>query len=172
MNDPEHAELPLLYASFPAAKDPDFQNRYPGRSTIELITLADHTPYARWEQQAWQKRGADYEAAKERMTERMLDRFFEVMPTLKGRIDHCELSTPLSTRHFTNYAHGEIYGLSHTPERFRNRELSVHTPIRGLYLTGQDLVSCGIGGALSSAMLTATVLLKRNLFKELAGRGR
>lgn len=167
VKDPDHAPLPMLYASFPAAKDPDFQNRYPGKSTIELITLGDYNRFEQWEKESWKKRGADYESLKENMMERMLDRFFEIMPALKGKIDHQELSTPLSTKHFVNYAHGEIYGLTHTPQRFSNHALSVHTPVKGLYLTGQDIVSCGIGGALSAAMITATVLLRKNMFRSL-----
>jgi all-trans-retinol 13,14-reductase len=34
--------------------------------------------------------------------------------------------------------------------------LRVTTPIRGLYLTGQDLVSCGVSAALMGGVLTAT----------------
>jgi len=45
------------------------------------------------------------------------------VPASRGRIDYTEVSTPLSTRHFANYEHGEIYGLSATPARFRLRSL-------------------------------------------------
>ena len=34
------APFPMLYFSFPSAKDPDFQRRHPGRATAELITMA------------------------------------------------------------------------------------------------------------------------------------
>lgn len=168
--DPDHAELPLLYASFPAAKDPDFQNRYPGRSTIELITLGDYSRFASWENSPWKKRGTTYEDMKAQLATRMLDRFFNVMPALKGKIDYQELSTPLSTRHFVNYPQGEIYGLTHTPDRFGSQALSVYTPVKGLYMTGQDIVSCGIGGALSAALLTGTVLLRKNMFNVTLGK--
>jgi all-trans-retinol 13,14-reductase len=170
LKDPDNQPLPLVYASFPAAKDPDFQNRFPGRSTIELITLADHTRFRKWEGTKWNNRGEEYESLKERMTGRMLDRFFEAMPQIRGRIDHAELSTPLSTRHFVNHQNGEIYGLNHTPERFLDRSISVTSPLKGLHLTGQDIISCGIGGALASAMATASVILGRNLFHSLRRR--
>jgi len=52
-----------------------------------------------------------------------------------GKVDHVELSTPLTTRHFAGHPHGEIYGLAHTPARFAARQLRPHTPIAGLYLT-------------------------------------
>lgn len=167
LQDPENAPLPLVYASFPAAKDPDFQRRYPGRSTIELITLGDYGRFSQWEATPWKKRGADYEGLKDRMADRMLERFFEVMPHLRGKLDYWELSSPLSTRHFVNYPQGEIYGLAHTPGRFLDQRLSVRTPFRNLYLTGQDIVSCGIGGALNAAFLTATVMTGKNAFQAL-----
>lgn len=171
LKDPDSSPLPLVYASFPAAKDPDFQNRFPGRSTIELITLADPDRFSRWQDTRWNRRGNDYEALKERLSQRMLDRFFEAMPQVKGHIDHAELSTPLSTTHFVNHPQGEIYGLNHTPERFLDTSIGVRSPLRGLLLTGQDIVSCGIGGALASAMVTASVILGRNLFRNI-GRQR
>ena len=167
LDDPEVSPLPLLYASFPSAKDPLSQTRHPGRSTIELITLADHKRFEEWRDTGWMKRGIEYEKVKEAYSARMLERFFEEMPGLRGRIDHAELSTPLSTRHFVNHPHGEIYGLSHTHERFLNGSIGVHGPLRGMYLTGQDIVTCGIGGALSAAMATASVILGKNLFKSI-----
>jgi all-trans-retinol 13,14-reductase len=42
--------------------------------------------------------------------------------------------------------------------------LRPRTPIEGLYLTGQDVAACGIMGALSGAVTTASTILRRNLF--------
>jgi len=161
--DPESAEFPVVYISFPAAKDPDFQRRYPGRSTIELITLGDYRQVGQWADRPWKKRGADYEQFKERTAKRLLEKLYDYLPQTRGKVDYYELSTPLTTRHFVNYAHGEIYGLCHTPQRFASPDLSVSTPVSNLYLTGQDVVSCGIGGALSAAMITGIVLTDRRL---------
>ena len=87
------------------------------------------------------------------------------MPGLRGRIRHAELSTPLSTAHFAGYPSGEIYGLNHTPARFRERWLKPRTPVKGLYLTGQDISSCGVAGAMVGGVLTASVVLGRNLMR-------
>ncbi len=162
--DPE-APLPVVYASFPSAKDPTFEERFPGRSTIELITLAPFERYMRWYGSEWRERPEAYEAHKRRLSERLLAALYGQLPQLRGRIDHHELSTPLSTRHFANYERGEIYGLEHTPQRFRERFLKPRTPIENLYLTGQDIVSCGVAGAMAAGYLTASVILKRNLLK-------
>ena len=79
-------------------------------------------------------------------------------------MDYWELSTPVTTRHFANYGQGEIYGLAHTPARFRlRRPLRPHPPIRNLYLTGQDIAVCGIVGAMIGGFLCASAILGGNL---------
>ncbi|MCK5280711.1 MAG: NAD(P)/FAD-dependent oxidoreductase [Cyclobacteriaceae bacterium] len=167
LKDPENEEFPVVYVSFPAAKDPDFQNRYPGKSTIEIITLSDYAIFQKWESEEWKKRGQEYEDLKERYSQRLLQKLYEQMPQLKGKVDYYELSTPLSTRHFVNYDHGEIYGLDHSPERFASKEIHVKSPIKNLYLTGQDMVSCGIAGALISSVVTSSVLTGKNMINKI-----
>lgn len=94
---------------------------------------------------------------------------YDQLPHLKGKIDYYELSTPLSTKHFVNYNQGEIYGLEHSPDRFASNAIHVKTPIKNLYLTGQDIVSCGVAGALISAVITSTVMTGKNMIKKIAG---
>jgi len=161
------APLPVTYLSFPSAKDPDFTRRHPGRSTIEVIGVAPYAWFQRWQDQPWKKRGGDYEALKQQLSERLLDALLRECPQLRGKIDHAELSTPLSTRHFAGHPHGEIYGLAHTPARFAARQLRPHTPISGLYLTGADICTAGVGGALMGGVLTAAAITRRNLINEL-----
>ena len=103
------------------------------------------------------------------MSERLLDIALVQRPSLKGHIVHSELSTPLSTRHFTGHPDGEIYGLDHTPARFR-LPLRAQTPVPGLFLAGQDLVSCGVAGALFGGALAAAAVLRGSLVTSLARR--
>ncbi|MFQ5350269.1 MAG: hypothetical protein ACE5EG_07500 [Thermoanaerobaculia bacterium] len=116
------------------------------------------------------RRGDEYESLKAELAERMLTELDRLLPQVRPAIDHQEVSTPLSTRHFANYERGEIYGLAHTPERFEARWLRPRTPLRGLWLTGQDVATCGIAGAMAGGYLTASAMLGRNLLKT-AGRG-
>lgn len=163
------APIPLVYASFPSAKDPSFTDRHPGKSTVELVTLGSIEWLRRFEGARWKKRGAEYDDWKARMSERLLEIALRERPSLKGHIVHSELSTPLSTRHFTAYPDGEIYGLTHTPARFR-LPLRAQTPVPGLFLTGQDLVTCGVAGAMFGGSITAAAVLRGTLLKSLATR--
>jgi all-trans-retinol 13,14-reductase len=165
--DPEQP-FPGLFISFPSAKDPDFAQRHPGRATIEVVTLAPYGWFERWADTRWKRRGADYDALKRRLAERMRAELERHVPAVRGKIDYCELSTPLSTSHFANSHQGQVYGPAATPERFRARTLSPRTPVRNLYLTGADAATMGVVGALAGGALAASAVLRRNV---MAGRG-
>ena len=157
------APLPVVYLSFPSAKDPSFQQRYPGKSTVEAITMAPYAAFSRWAETRWKRRGEEYDGLKERLATRLREALECQIPAVRGNIAHMELSTPITTRHFMNYGHGEIYGITSAPERFAMRELGARTPFRGLYLTGQDVASLGVVGALFGGVICASVALGRNL---------
>ncbi len=40
--DNPDGEFPLVYISFPSAKDPDWENRYAGKATVDIITFAPY----------------------------------------------------------------------------------------------------------------------------------
>jgi all-trans-retinol 13,14-reductase len=157
------APFGLLFISFPSAKDPDFERKYPGRATLEVVTLAPYDWFARWEGSRWKHRGEDYETFKKELATRLQSELERLVPAVAGKVDHTELSTPLTTRHFMNYERGEAYGLAATPERFRSRSLTPHTSVPGLYLTGQDVAMLGVGGALFGGVTTASAVLGKNL---------
>ncbi|MEJ2383680.1 MAG: NAD(P)/FAD-dependent oxidoreductase [Xanthomonadales bacterium] len=152
------ATPPLIYISFPSAKDPDFERRHPGRATIEIVAPGPYAWFERWAGTTWGQRGDDYEALKARISERLLEALYEKLPQLRGQVDFHELSTPLSTDWFCRYPRGEIYGLDHDPERFAQDWLRPKTEIPGLYLAGQDVVSCGVVGAMVGGLLAAVQL--------------
>lgn len=158
MDDPEANDIPLTYISFPSAKDPSFSERYPGRATIEIVAPGPFEWYEEWADKTWGKRGDEYEAKKEEYAQRLLKKLYEKFPHLEGKVDYYELSTPLSTNYFCRYSKGEIYGLDHTPGRFELDWLKPKTRIPGLYLTGQDIMTCGIVGAMLGGLLTTVAV--------------
>jgi len=162
LRDPA-APLPVLYISFPSAKDPEFERSHPGRATLEAVVFAPYEWFTGWEDSRWKHRAAEYEAFKQALAGRIQREVERNIPAIAGKIDHAELSTPLTTRHFMNYQQGEAYGLAATPERFRLRSLTPRTPIRNLYLTGQDVASLGVAGALFGGVMAASAVLSRNL---------
>ena len=154
---------PVSYISFPSAKDPDWQKKHPGTATIQVIASFPYNWMKQWEEEKWQKRGDEYEKVKEEIKNKLLEKLYETLPQTKGKVEVCELSTPLSTKHFSNYSNGEIYGLEHTPERFNLLQLRAKTNYKNLFLTGQDIVCVGVGAAMFSGLITSVAILKRNL---------
>ena len=120
-----------------------------------------------WSDSKWMKRGEEYESIKKNIAKRLLKVLYKQLPQLEGKINCYELSTPLTTKHFVNYNNGEVYGLDHSPSRFRQPFLKPRTKIKNFYLTGQDIVTAGVGGALFSGVLTAMAITGKNVLKKL-----
>jgi all-trans-retinol 13,14-reductase len=159
----EQQKSALTYISFPSAKDSAWKLQHPHKATVQVIRGADFSEVSAWKDEKWPRRNENYLELKRRWTEELKAKLLRELPHLEKHIVYTELSTPLSTLHFAGYSEGEIYGLSHTPSRFANRALRPQTPIKGLILTGQDIVTVGVGGALYSGVLAATVALKKSV---------
>jgi len=155
------APLPAVFISFPSAKDPTFGERHPGKATVEVVGWAPWDRFEAWSDTRLGRRGAAYAALKAELADRYLAVLLEHVPQLRGHVAFTDLSTPLTTRFFCAHEHGEIYGLDHTPQRFRERALGPRTGLRGLYLTGADACTAGVAGALFGAALCASAVAGR-----------
>ena len=89
----------------------------------------------------------------------MLSALYEKLPQLKGKVDYYEAGTPLTTQYYCDYRSGETYGLKHDSARFEQSWLTPKTKIPGLYLTGQDVLTCGVVPAAITGLMTASNVL-------------
>jgi all-trans-retinol 13,14-reductase len=153
------APFPVVYISFPSAKDPDYLKRHPGTATIEIVAPAPYEWFKQWQGTTWGQRGEDYDNFKAQLGERLMRHLYDKLPQLEGKVDYCEVSTPVSTEWFSAYRKGELYGLDHTPERLQQDWLGPRARIPGLWLTGQDTLTCGVTGAMMAGMLTTTAMV-------------
>ena len=158
LKDPSQP-FPLVYISFPSSKDPTWQDRYPGKSTVEMVTVTKMDWFEQWNGSMWQQRGDDYETYKAQLTQRLLEILFTRLPQLRDALDYCELSTPLSTQFYQLNACGEIYGLDHFVDRFGQSSLHPQTKLKNFYMTGSDVLTAGIGGALMGGLMTTMTML-------------
>jgi phytoene dehydrogenase-like protein len=149
------------FLSFPSLKDPEATAH-----TAEIIKLCDYHFFEKWQDQEWKQREAEYYELKEQITERWLNLVEKHYPGFKALVEYTELSTPLTIEHFTHRFHGAMYGVPEIPARYRQKWLNAKTPIKNLYLTGSDVWSLGIVGAMMGGMITASTLAgKWGLFK-------
>ena len=156
-------DFPVVYVSFPSAKDKAWNENHSGCATMEAITFSSWDWYSNWQESPWKKRGQEYEQEKQKLSNRILDIVTKEVPNIQTSIDYKELSTPLTIRDLANYQKGEMYGIDHDSNRFRQRWLRPQSEIKNLFFTGQDIMTAGVSSALFSGMLTASTILKENL---------
>jgi all-trans-retinol 13,14-reductase len=131
-----------------------------GGSTVQVIVGANYNWFKEWSGTKWHQRGEGYEAFKQKLQDKLMQKLGELFPNLPGRVVCSELSTPLSTEHFARWPRGGIYGINASPERYRQTNghgWGPTTPLPGLLLTGQDVVGDGIMPAFLSGTLAAQV---------------
>ena len=159
---------PGFFVSFASLKDPSHDPGPTQKYAGEMVTWADWDSVARWAHLPSGARGAEYKAFKQQVEDKMFALFSARFPDLAELVVFRELSTPLATAAITGHHQGRFYGLDGTPERVLSNALQAKTPIEGLYLTGQDVVSQGIQGALWGGILAAASIDPR-VFKQLRG---
>lgn len=164
--NPEVTDIPILFVSFPSLKDPKHEAGEKQKHTAEVLTAVNWEVFSKWEKSRHGARPEDYTALKQFVEEKMLDQFRRYFPEIASLITYHELSTPLSMAHFVRRQQGTSYGLETTPRRFLSRCLNVRTPIKGLYLAGQDVVTPGIAGAMMGGILAAAAIDPR-IFRQL-----
>ncbi len=142
------------YLSFPSAKSGD--DRF---HTAEILTALDPEAFAPWRDTESGRRGADYEALKQRISDGLLRLAELAVPGLSDLVVYKELSTPLTIQHFTSHPMGRFFGLPGTSERYRASPLRARTPVPGLVLTGSDMSSLGVVGAMIGGLAAASNIL-------------
>ena len=153
------------YVSFPSLKDPEATAH-----TAEIVAPADPASFAPWAGTRWMKRGEDYEAVKDRISDALLAEAERYLPGLSRLVVHRDLGTPLSTVHFTAHPAGESYGTPFLPGSVRQPWRTARTPVRGLYLAGADALFLGVTGAgmggVAAAVAAAGLGIMPRLVKE------
>ncbi|XP_046380496.2 all-trans-retinol 13,14-reductase-like [Haliotis rufescens] len=170
VEDAANSEVPLIYISFPAAKDPSWDTRFPGKSVVLLITIAKWEWFSEWKEGRDRHRGERYEELKMAIGRQMWKQTVSLFPNLDGQLEYMEVGTPVTNKHYLGAPLGEMYGMNHGLERL-SAETSINmrpaTGIPGLYMTGQDVHMCGFVSAILGGMLCAGSILNRNIINDI-----
>lgn len=148
-------EPPAMYVSFASLKDPSHEPGPKRQHSGEVLAFTDWSTVERWAALAPAERGKDYAQFKAASEQAIFSAFRRYFPKLADLVVFRELATPLATAYITGHQKGAFYGLEVTPRRLLSNALRMKTPINGLYLTGQDVVTPGIPGALWGGLLCA-----------------
>ncbi|KAM9212988.1 all-trans-retinol 13,14-reductase [Dugong dugon] len=164
------AHIPIFFISFPSAKDPTWEDRYPDRSTMNVLIPTAYEWFEEWQEEPKGKRSSDYETLKNVFVEAAMSVVLKLFPQLEGQVDSVTGGSPLTSQFYLAAPRGACYGADHDLGRLHPRVIAsvrAQSPIPNLYLTGQDIFTCGLMGALQGAMLCSGAILKRNLYLDL-----
>jgi len=141
--------------SFPSAKDPEWQTRYPDK-TVCVITLEAEDACRKIEQDGsiMYESVRDSFILKKSLEKRVafaMKKLKENFPETEGKDEYTTNSKPFKA------------GLSHTVERYIAAGLRTETPITGLYIGSSDLTSNTFEGAIQGGWLAAHSVMKYSL---------
>jgi all-trans-retinol 13,14-reductase len=160
-SEPWTQPMPMFVASG-SSKDPSWQGRFgKHKKTIVVLSTCPWEWVKPWAHMSHEERSKDqsYTAFKAKAKEALMEQGFRrVFPKLERYIVHTDVGTPLSTNNFLATDEGECYGRSATPGRWLCPDLSPYTPVPNLYLTGQDVCTLGLTGAIFGGYLTSCAI--------------
>ena len=149
LEDPIENPIPL-FIGFSCMKDPEWDSKYPGYSNCVILTVGKSEWFEEWGDTKPNKRGESYDNYKKQIGDRMMNELNRLYPQLEDKIESFNIATPLSTKYYMDI----------NSYRFLNGwDLKPRTPIKNLYLTGQDICTLGFTGAMMSGVLTANVMM-------------
>ncbi|XP_039073527.1 all-trans-retinol 13,14-reductase isoform X2 [Hyaena hyaena] len=164
------AHMPVLFIAPSSAKDPTWEDRFPGQSTMIVVVPTCYEWFEEWQDKAEGKRGSDYETLKNSFVEACLSVVMRLFPQLEGKVETVVGGSPLTHQFYLGAPRGACYGADHDLDRLHPHlmvSMRVQSPIPNLYLTGQDVFTCGLVGTLQGALLCCSAILKRNLYLDL-----
>ena len=126
-----------------------------------VISYMQMKDVAQWYGTKSGRRGADYEAFKQRKADRLLDAVERHFPGLRANIKHCYTSTPLTYRDYTGTEGGGMYGVARDISLGAACKVPHRTKVPNVFMTGQNINSHGMLGVLVGTMVTCDAILKR-----------
>ena len=180
----EPKDIGHVFITSSSCKDTSWRDEHPDRTVLEIMTSCPQKWFEEYAPNYHPLEGAsdpggkpgshgeEYKELKLKLSRLVWSRVVEVLnsmgatnlPESLDDVDYSEVGTPLTFAHFYFRDKGGFYGLDHDVHRFSPRNYyevlrPLISEVPGLYLTGQDVTTCGIGGALSGGVLAAGSVL-------------
>ena len=128
-------KVPALFISFSSAKDPTYATRHPGKQVALVVGPCMYKHVEDYKDDRVKHRRKEYIELKEKWTQIFMDGLLKHFPELKGKIDFVDFGSAVTNDFYLGTYRGAVYGLAHTPQRFRQHWLQCSSPIQGLMLS-------------------------------------
>ena len=144
-----------LYVSFASLNNPAARFH-----TVEVLELVDPRVVDQWRGTPEEERPESYRKLKDDLTERLIARLENDGPASGRRSRSPSSRRRCRSRPIQHSVLGSFYGLAATPQRLRSPRAGCRTPVKGLFVAGQDAWGSGVVGALAGGLMAANAVLK------------
>ena len=126
-----------------------------GRSILDIAIFANGKNWCELPKDEYKKKKAE-------VTELLIDRFSEIIPDIRERIEVVEVGTPHTMQRYTGNPDGAVFGYASTPTGHSIFRPRADTPVPGLYLASAwTFPGPGFGGTLAGGATTARIILNK-----------
>jgi len=150
-------EPPILVITFGSAKDKSWP--HPELITCQIMFMMEYKWFENHKDEKCGSRSEKYQSLKNILEEKCLESLYRFYPKVKGCVDYVDVGSPLSAEYYFQREKGGLYKLNYSPSQYIDWEVAKHlrfgTPIEGLYMTGEDLMTGGIINAQATGLLTS-----------------
>lgn len=91
---------PTLFITFPSAKDPLWEQRYPNKSTCIVITFGNFKWFSEWESSRVNHRGAEYDSLKKNIGDMIWKQTLALFPQLQDKVEFFDVGTPITNNYY------------------------------------------------------------------------
>lgn len=129
-----------------------------GSPRLETMTYYDHALFEAWADRPLLKRGAEYEAFKSDLADRVINMIAKVAPELPGLVLDRYTATPLTDESYTRAVGGSVFGISHDVGQQGKDRPQPRTRLKNLFFTGHSIMMPGICGTFINAFDTCEMI--------------
>lgn len=122
---------------------------------VSIICPCRYKDVKQWEMSMTGRRDSTYYAWKEQLGEAIIGVVKKYCEDKLGHLKIIDIATPLTFRDYMNAPNGCLYGVKH---RIVDMPFMPQTRVKGLYLSGQAIISAGVMGAMVAGFVSAAAI--------------
>lgn len=129
---------------------------------VSIICPWRYKDVQQWEMSMTGRRDQTYYAWKERVADAIISVVKKCCEDKLGHLKIVDMATPLTFRDYINAPNGCLYGVKHSTA---DMPFMPRTRVKGLYLSGQAIISAGVMGAMVAGFVSAAAITGENYSK-------
>lgn len=130
---------------------------------IDLLTPMSWKAVQEWSDTSLGHRPESYKQFKKEKAQASIDLAKQYVPGLEDAIERVWTSTPLTYRDYTGTIQGSAYGVRKSSKALLSTVLSPMTPVKNLYLSGQNMTLHGMLGVLMTTLRTCGQIIGKKI---------